>query len=230
MDNADHIEEREDDPVISIVQSIKDSAINPRTLSYDKRLRCVEFLVKREGYTEEQAAQILGRCERTIRRDLREIEKNNALTADIDLAKRIAGDVVQSAMTHHRYLMRLARSLEASPGEKAQSEFLAWRVLKEMTEKLQTLGYLPTTPQAVVSDIYHHQEGGDKKTYNELKQDLQEIERVAKETGTLDPKTQEGIKLLQQRIEKAEIVEEMADLNKGKDGQHNNKEEGNEQQ
>jgi len=229
MDNPEHVEEREDDPIISVIQNIKDGAINPKTLSHDKRLRCVDFLVKREGYTEEQAAQILGRCERTIRRDLREIEKNNALTADIDLAKRIAGDVVQGAMTHHRYLMRLARSLEASPGEKAQAEFMAWRVLKEMTEKLQTLGYLPTTPQAVVSDIYHHQEGGDRKTYDELKQDLKEIERVASETGTLDPKTEEGIKLLQQRIEKAEIVEQVSDLSKDKDGQHKNTEVTNEQ-
>lgn len=95
-----------------------------------------------------------------------------------------------------------------------------------MTEKLQTLGYLPMKPQETVSDIYHHNEEGDKRTYRDLRQDLQDIERVARETGTLDPKTETGIKLLQQRIEKAEIAEGIVDLKHDKDNE-NKKEEDN---
>ena len=221
-DNQDHDEQ----PTLSLIQQIKDGTLNPKTLPKEKRQWCVEFLSS-EGYAQAQIGQVLMITDRTVRRDLEDIDDRNALTPDINQGKRIIGNMSQKAMAHHRYLMRLARSPDASIGEKAQAEFLAWRVLKEFVEKMQSVGYLPQKPQELISDIYHHNEGGDSKTYEQLKQDLREIERVARETGTLDLKTEEGIKLLLQRIEKAEISEKIADLNKGKDGDSNNKEDDN---
>ena len=222
------IPEHEEEPILSIIQQIKDGRLNPKTIPKETRQQCIGVLLA-EGYTESAIAQILSRSEKTISRDLAELRVRNALTPDINLAKQIVGDMFQKAMAHHKYLMRLARATDASYGEKAQSEYLAWRVLREAVEKMQTLGYLPIKPQEVVSDIYHHNEGGDKKTYDELRKDLQDIERVAIETGTLDLKIQDGIKLLQQRIAKAEIVEEIAELNKSKDSVQNNREDGHEQ-
>ena len=224
-DNQDHDEQ----PILSIIQQIKNGTLDPKTLPKEKRQLCVEVL-DNEGCIHAQIGQLLKITDRTVRRDLEDIGKRNALPSDINLAQRIIGNMSQKAMVHHSYLMRLARSPDASIGEKAQAEFLAWRVLKEFVEKMQSLGHLPLQPQAVVSDIYHHNEGGDNKTYEQLKQDIKEVERVARETGTLDLKTEEGIKLLLQRIEKAEISEKITDLNKSKDGNTNNKEENNHEQ
>ena len=52
----------------------------------------------------------------------------------------------------------------------------------------------------------------DPARYLQLRQDLEAMESVANGTGTLDQKTEEDIKLLQRRIEKAEIAEEIEDL------------------
>jgi len=229
MDNNEYIpgqEGREDDPIISVIQDIKDGVLNPKTLSQELRQRCVDFLM-REGYTEEQIGHILMRDERTIRRDLEKIQERNALTPDVNLAKQIVGDMYKKAMVHHRYLMRLARSPLASEGTKSQSEFLAWRVLREVVEKMQSLGYVPLKPHEIVGDIFHHVADSDnERSIAEAKGMLAEIERTAREAGTLDPETEDKIKAIRLKIEKAEIsndVDKLADKkDKPKEGDNKN--------
>ncbi|MBP7056336.1 MAG: hypothetical protein KBB52_05755 [Candidatus Omnitrophica bacterium] len=160
MADNKNIHEQDEESILSIIQDIKDGTINPKTLSKEDRQRCVELLIG-EGYTEAAVAQILARSEKTISRDLVDLRERSAITPDINLAKQIIGDMFQKAMSHHKYLMRLARSSEASHGEKAQSEFLAWRVMKEVVEKMQSLGYLPAQPKTIVGDVFHHMAEGD---------------------------------------------------------------------
>lgn len=216
MDNDKSMDGQEENPILSLIQQIKVGTLNPKTLSEDLRQRCVEFLDS-EGYTAEQIGQILMRNERTIRRDLKKILDRNSLNPNVSLAKQIIGDIFRKTMVHHRYLMRLARSPEATTAEKAQSEFLAWRVLKEMAEKMQTLGYLPLKPQEIVGDFFHHMADLDgEKNIIEVKNMLTEIEQTSKEAGTFDSKTEEQLKALRARVENAEIT---LDVNKLKQKQ-----------
>jgi len=227
MDNDKDINYQEESPHLSILQQIKDGALDPKTLSAELRKEFVEIL-KDEGYTTSQMAQIFDVTDRQIRRDVEWVKKKNSLAPSIEFAKEMVGDMVKKALVHHDYLVRLSNG-DILPADKIQARVSAWRVIEGLAEKLQTLGFLPLKPTAIVSDVYHHNGGGDARTYEQLRQDLKDIERVARETGTLDPKTEESIKLLQQRIEKAEIVEEIADINKGKDGDQNQKENNDEQ-
>lgn len=211
MDNNSMAHEDEE-PIISLVQQIKDGTLNPRTLTKELRQCCVEFLSS-EGYTAAQIGQILMRSEKTVSRDLVDIRAQNAITPNINLAKQIVGDMFQKAMVHHKYLMRIARSSDATNGEKSQSEFLAWRVLKEVVEKMQTLGYLPLKPQEIVEDIFHHVSNGNNDGgIAEAKNMIGEIERAAKEAGTLNPETEEEIRVLKLKIEQAEINQEISKL------------------
>lgn len=228
MDNDNEINNQDESPHLSILQKIKDGELDPKTLSTELRKEFVEIL-KDEGYTTSQMAQIFGVTDRQIRRDVEGVKKKNSLTPSIEFAKEMVGDMVKKAMVHHDYLVRLSNG-DISPADKIQARVSAWRIIEGLAEKLQTLGFLPMKPTTIVGDVYHHNEGGDSRTYEQLKKDIQDIERVARDTGTLDPKTEESIKLLQQRIEKAEIVEEIADINKGKDGDHNQKENNDEHQ
>jgi len=169
------------------------------------------------------------RSEKTVSRDLADIRARNAITPDINLAKQIIGDMFQKAMVHHKHLMRLARNPEVTNGEKTQSEFLAWRVLKEVVEKMQTLGYLPLKPQEFVEDIFHHVTDGDEeKGIVEAKSMLNEIERATKEAGTFDPETEEKIKVLKMKIERAEINEGINRLKNNKNNLNDIKEVQNE--
>jgi len=227
MNNNEEINDQKESPHLSILQQIKDGALDPKTLSADLRKEFVEIM-RDEGYTTSQMAQIFEVTDRQIRRDVEWVKKKNSLSPSIEFVKEFAGDMVKKAFVHHDYFVRLSNG-DISPADKIQARASAWRIIEGLAEKLQTLGFLPRQPTAIVGDVYHHNKGGDSRTYEQLRQDIQDIERVARETGTLDPKTEESIKLLQKRIEKAEIVEEVADLNKGKDGDQNNKEEGHEQ-
>ncbi len=211
MDDSKSIYDDEE-PILSLIQQIKDGTLNPKTLPREKRQWCVEFLSS-EGYTEAQIAQVIMRAEKTVYRDLIEIQDRNAMTPDINSAKRIVGNMFQKAMTHHKYLMRLARNPDASNGEKTQSEFLAWRVLKEVVEKMQTLGYLPLKPQEIVEDIFHHVTNGNgEEGITEAKNMIGEIERAAKEAGTLDLETEEKIRAIRTKIEQVEINQEINKL------------------
>jgi len=227
MDNDEYMPGQEEESILSIIQDIKDGTLNPKTVSKDIRQRCVEFLIS-EGYTEAQIAQIMMRSEKTISRDVADIQARNAITPDINLAKQIVGNMYQKAMVHHRYLMRLARSTETGPGDRAQSEFLAWRVLKEVIEKMQTLGYVPLKPHEIVGDIFHHVTDSDnERSIAEAKGMLAEIEHTAREAGTLDPETEDKIKAIKLKIEKAEIsndVDKLADK-KDKPKEEDNKDE-----
>jgi|GEM_PF-583952 len=201
-------------PVLTILQKLKARLIAPESLGKEDRQRCIEALLG-EGYTIVQIAQLLNKCERTIRRDLDVIRKNNALSPDLELVKKIVGDMVQKAGTHRAHLMRIARADSSSAGEKAQAEFLSWRIEREMIDKLQTLGYLPLKPQEVVSDIYHH-EDGDGRSYAQLREEIADIERIAKDSGTLDRATEENIKSLQKEVDKAELLSRVDELSGGK--------------
>lgn len=212
MENNKHTPDQEEQSIISIIQEIKQETLNPKSLSKDVRQRCVEFLVS-EGYTEAQVGQILNRSERTVSRDLSEVRARNVLTPSIDWAKQIAGELYQKAITHHRYLMRLARSSDATYSDKCQSEFLAWRVLKEAIEKFQTLGYLPLKPQHIVEDIFCHADGADsERNIAEARSALEAIEKASKESGKFDVETENKIKIIKAKIEKIEISDEIGKL------------------
>lgn len=207
MDN----EQKQDeglDRVLHNIQAIKDGKLNPKALSEIERQECVEVL-SGEGYTQAQIGEVLKITDRTVRRDLVAIEERNALSPDLGLAKRIIGNMFQRAIGHHRYLVRLARTSGASVSEKSQAEFMAWRVLKEMVEKMQSLGYLPMRPQEVSGDLFCHvNEDGSEKSFEEARKTLDEVVRIANQCGNLTPELEKDVSLLQKKIEKAEIVHE----------------------
>lgn len=218
------LEKEEEVPILSLIQKIKDESLDPSTLPKGLRQQCVEVLWA-EGYNESAMAQILKRSEKTIKRDLQEIREKNALSPNLELARQTIGEMVQRARMHQGYLVRLARSKEAAVSEKAQSEYLAWRVQKELVEKMQSLGYLPSQPQEITGDIYHHlslQE--EEQSFSEIRTMLTQVESVARESDTYSNEIEREVNQLRQRIEKAEIVYEAEKLSKNQTKEENGKE------
>jgi len=191
-------------PILSVIQDIKAGVIDPKGLDKEIRKQCVETMML-EGYSVPQIAQVLDRSEKTIKRDIALIREQNSLNPSIDLAKRLIGDLLLKAETHRTFLMRLARNRDSSVGEKAQAEYLAWKTHEEVTKLLQTMGYLPLKPKEVVADFVHHFEGSEEKSFQDLKEQIVEIEKISGEHGGLSEETNMQLKKLQERIEKAEI-------------------------
>lgn len=211
-------------PISFYIQGIQDGTIRASSLSTDIIEEIVRAL-RAESSSPSQIAQLIGRSDRTVRRYVAEIRNKNALTPSLEEVKRFVGELVQKTMTGHSHCERLARSKDGSIAEKAQAEFLGWRILKELTEKLQTLGYLPSRPQEVTGDVFHHMTGESEDEIVDTKNMLIEIEDALKKAGTLDDKTQARVSILKAKIEKFEASSEAAkllsDLNKAAEQKEN---------
>jgi hypothetical protein len=214
---------QQEETVLKIIQDINSGTCDPNLLDKATRQQCIEVLIA-EGYTFSQLAQLLKRSEKTISRDMQEIRKNNALTPNIDFAKETVGELVTKARMHSSYLMRLARDRDSPAASKAEAEFFAWRVFKELVEKLQTLGFLPLKPQEFSGDIYHHVLNKEDDSYEVIKKMICEVESVAKETGTFSPELADEISQLSARLDKAEIVLKVKNLSQKKQNGQTNQE------
>jgi len=209
---------------VKILQDINSGLCDPCLLDKSTRQQCIEVLIG-EGYTHSQIAQILKRSEKTISRDLKDIRQRNSLTPSIVFAKETVGELVDKARIHASYLMRLARNKDSPTASKAEAEFLAWRVIKELVEKLQTLGYVPLKPQQISGDIYHHVlNEKEDDSYEDVKKMISEIESIAKETGTFTPELADEISQLNARIEKAEIILKVKNLSQKQQNEQTDKE------
>lgn len=184
-------DEAKEQPILTIIQQIKDGRIPPATVDKEMRQQCVEVFLG-EGYTVSSIAQIFEKCEKTIRRDIEEIRERHALEPDVNLARKIIGEMLMYARIHRSHLMRLARTKEASVAEKAQAEFLAAKVGMDLVDRMQTLGYLPSKPTAIAGDVFHHFGGNDMNDLvDEISKQVIEVEKIASQTGAI-PKEIEG--------------------------------------
>ena len=178
MDN-----ENQEQPVMVLIQAIKEGRTEPQTIGKELRQRCVEVFMG-EGYTIANMAQILKKSEKTIKRDVLEIREINALTPDIELVNKIAGELVWYAHTHRNFLMRLARGKDGTVGEKAQAEYYAHLVSSDVVIKLQSLGYPPSVPRSVVGEIFHHMDKDGATDMAEIQSEIIEMERIVADAGS----------------------------------------------
>lgn len=198
-------------PILNLIQNIQSGAVDPKGLNKEERQQCVEVLYL-EGYSVSELAQILNRNERTVKRDLDEIRRRTAISPNAELAKQFIGEMVQIARLRQGRLERLAKTKDATVLEKGQAEYLAWKVQKEMIEKLQSLGYLPLRPQEIVGDIFHHSDDNPIKSLDEVQAIVLEVQAVAEKAGQFDPEVVKEIESLNAELEKAKLSQRAEDL------------------
>lgn len=214
-------------PTLTTIQHIKDGTINPKALDKDARQQCIEVLLT-QGYTHAQLAQIMNCSDKTIQRDMCEIRRRNSLTPHPELAKEIVGEMLQKVRNYEANLNQLARAKDGSVSEKAQAQFLGWRVFKECVEKLQTLGYLPLKPQEIRGDFYHMYSEADEseKSIVEIQTIIKDIESNLQNNA--DPVLQAEVDRLKLKFEKAKlasdaqtILEKQRQIEQNKGGNEN---------
>jgi DNA-binding CsgD family transcriptional regulator len=211
---------------IELLQEINSGMTDPKSLDKQSRQRCVELLIA-EGYSYAHVGQVLKCSEKTISRDIKNIRERNALVPNVEFAKQFIGTIFQKSISHHGFLVRVARSKDVSASEKIQAEYAAWKILKDTVDVFQSLGYLPLKPKELTGDLYHHlveAEGGESVKI--VKDMISEIESIARETNTYNAELENDIKAINLRIEKAEIVSDVKKITK-KQEELQNKEESN---
>jgi hypothetical protein len=218
MTDNKSIPEKNEIPILSLIQQVKDKTIDPKTLDKELRQACVEvFLV--EGYSLSSMAQILNRSEKTIHRDIEEIRGRNALIPNADLAKKLIGELLVYSRSHRDHLMRLSRSKEGSISERAQAEYYAARVWLDLTGRFQSLGYLPSSPQAFVGNIFCHTDDAQAhKEANSLIAQTNFLEAILKESSASGDESIKEISQISNEI--TTLIKPKESQDKGeKDGQ-----------
>ncbi|MGB2865423.1 MAG: hypothetical protein WBC05_18985 [Sedimentisphaerales bacterium] len=122
------------DNVIDILKRIREGILDPKEISVSDRRVCVAYL-RLEGYRQEEISQIFKVHRQTIIRDEKANRKDAAKLVDEIDVKSVAGNLIV-----------WARNLTAK-ALREKNYGLAWRIKTELIDKLQSLGYLPRSPE-----------------------------------------------------------------------------------
>lgn len=197
-------------PVRTLLQQIQAKVVPPASLDAETRQDVVELL-SAEGYPQSAIAQILERSDRTIRRDLRAIRERNALSPSPELARELVGQLVAAAERHAAALTRLAREPNTSVSERAQCEYLAWKVCNDYFQRLQSAGYLPNAPTAVVADLTVHGSAAFPSR-DHMQEQLSHMLMLTEAPGEDMTDVKAECLRLQQEIERVCMAEQIASL------------------
>ena len=122
------------DNVLDTLRMIREGFMNPGDISIRDRRICVAYL-RSEGYTQQEICEIFKVHRHTIIRDEKAIRKEYAKLVDDIEVKSTAGELI----AHARHLT--ARAI------REKNYALAWKIQRELISDLQSLGYLPKTPE-----------------------------------------------------------------------------------
>ena len=194
-------------PAIKILQQIKEGIIDKEKLPKEMRQECVEYLLSKFQSISE-IALILGKTEKTIRRDKEEIDAQRSIKPSVDYSGKLIAELMRKASATQEQLMHLARS----PGkvqETSQAAYYLWKAIQEQMKLLQSLGYLPEEPMRIEANFTQEEE---KDTVN-LKEELAEAEKMACDAGRSDdPIIVELIKSIKAQIALAEAGNKIEEL------------------
>lgn len=148
-------DEKPEQPTYDLIQKIKDGQLNLNNLDKESKIRCVKLLLD-GGQTVPQIAQFLKRSDRQIQRYKEVIQKRNARIFSSTFSAQFAGDTVAKEEFSHNFLVRLLMSKEVKIADKIKAIAVALQYRIELGKWLQSMGYLPSQPQKIVGDLFHH--------------------------------------------------------------------------
>jgi len=193
--------------VIDIIRQIKANGLDPNDLSKIERRRCVQHL-SGEGLSVPEIAQVMGVSDRTVARDRKAIHEEEALEHDPHLASLMAGRLVSEAELVIQRIRRVSRDRETPHAVRVEAEKSCYMILVSMTDRLQSLGYLPTAAQRIEADVRH--ESAAVPSHKEISVEIERLETIAEETG--DGHVVKTLKKLRSTATRARLVERMCDV------------------
>lgn len=121
------------------IGKIKDNLLDPKVLSKQARLLCVEYLVM-EGLQQAAIAHFLKVSDRTVRRDVEEVRKEYGMGKNAVLTQDVLSEFLFNAKMHHSQLVKIARTATVPAAERVKAENLAWRISKDVLQELYHMG------------------------------------------------------------------------------------------
>jgi predicted DNA-binding transcriptional regulator YafY len=173
---------------LTLLQGIKDRSVNPKSLNTTDRRLLVGFLTV-EGQSNAEIAHLLQVSDRTIERDRKALREENAVIKDPKLLEQIVGKLMVEAEVCTQRIRKFQREKEASAAVKIDGEHRCFQISCELTEKLQSLGFLPTATHRIEADLRH-----TAAISHSLEELHQETERLLQIQGMVSPDETEPFK------------------------------------
>ncbi len=177
LEKNDHkTSEKDDGPqTLALLQKIKDRQINPKSIGKANRLLLVSFLTN-EGQTTAEIAHLLKVTIKTIQRDIKVLHEENAITKDPKLIGQMVGRLVSEAELCKQRIRKFQRERDASPADKMEGEQLCFQIICRLTERLQSLGYLPTAAQKVSAELTYQIE--EVLTLEQIDKEVKRLKQI----------------------------------------------------
>ncbi len=137
---------------LALLLEIKTGRFDPKSLCPADRRVLVSVLMA-EGQSTADTAHLLGVSDRTIERDKRAIQEQNAIAKDPKFVEQIVGRFVSEADTCMQRIRKAVREKDVSVADKIQGEHRCFLILDAVVDRLQRLGYLPTAPHKVEAEM-----------------------------------------------------------------------------
>lgn len=153
-ENSSGKDQGSESQTLSLLQGIKDGSVNPSSICPADRRLLVSFLTF-EGQSSAEIAHLLKVSDRTIERDKRALREENAIVKDPKLLEQTVGNLKSEAEVCIQRIRKFQRDKEASPAAKMDGEHRCFQILCALSERLQSLGYLPIATQRIEGDIRH---------------------------------------------------------------------------
>ena len=119
---------------MDILKRIHEGSLEPKEISISDRRVCIACL-RLEGYTQEEIAQIFKVTRQTIIRDQKAVHLDAAKLVDEIDVKSVASDLIVWA---NQLVSKAMREKDYA---------LVWKIKRELINELQSLGYLPRSPE-----------------------------------------------------------------------------------
>lgn len=120
---------------VALLTDIQSGALDPNTLSTEKKTMCVQFMILQQSYTVQEMANLLQVSRVTIYNYKKNLYQENSLAQLVIDEATIALEMIETAQHAAAKLMSQKKYKDA------------WTVRRECLEMLQTLGYVKKVEQ-----------------------------------------------------------------------------------
>ena len=166
--------------VLRTIREIKAGTLKPKLLSPEDRRACVGHVYS-EGLSVPQTAEFLKVSERTIARDRKALQEEGAIDRDPRLAGVVAGRLMAEADQCMQRIRRATRPKDTPPAVRVEGERVCFSILSDLTQRLQSLGYLPTAAQEFTATLSHTI--GDIPQFEETEREIKQLRQAIDRTG-----------------------------------------------
>ncbi len=194
---------------LSLLQKIQAGVMDPKCIRPAERRLIVSYLMA-DGYSTADMDQILKVSDRSIERDKNAVREANAIAADPQLVEQMVGRLVLEADLSIQRIRKAVRDKDTPHSVKVDAEYRCFQIINEMTISLQRLGYLPTATARLQADITHSI--GQVPELSHIELEYQRLKLISGESQGTDPQLTERFNLLQAKIAKVGLVNELKEV------------------